>query len=101
MDLRLATCSRLLGFSAFLYFNELINLTPGDIIVKRDIMTVKIACSKTDQRWQGGSVVVIRIGIVTCPVAMLEYYFSRTATAPSDKKTFCFTLFSQPKWVSF
>ena len=84
-DLRLATAC-LLGFSGFLQFDELMHLRPCDIMIEMDVMTLKIACSKTDQLRLGDSVVVSRTGTRTCPVAMLERYLSRIATAPGDKK---------------
>ena len=70
-DLRLATAC-LLGFSCFLRFDELINLRPCDIVVEAEMMTIKITHSKTDQLWQGDTVVVVRSGSITYPVTMFE-----------------------------
>ena len=84
-DLRLATAC-LLGFSGFLRFDELIELRPCDIVIGAEMMTIHIAHSKTDQLRLGDSVVVARTGSITCPVAMLERYLVRTATAADDKK---------------
>ena len=85
-DLRLATAC-LLGFSGFLHFDELINLKPCDIVIKAEMMTIKITRSKTDQLQLGNSVVVVvRSGSITCPVTMLERYLARIATAADDKR---------------
>ena len=84
-DLRLATAC-LLGFSGFLHFDELINLRSCDIVNETEMMTTKITRSKTDQLRLGDSVVVARMGTLTCPVDTLECYLSRTAIALDDKE---------------
>ena len=88
-DLRLATAC-LLGFSGFLRFNELINLRSYDVVIEADLMRIRITHSKTDQLTLGDSVVVARSGNITCLVAMLERYLSRTATVDGDERfLFC------------
>jgi len=87
----------LLGFSGFLWIDELIHLRPCDTMIEMDVMTLKIAHNKTDQLQLGDSVVVSRTGTRTCPVAMLERYLS---TAPGDKSS-CFAQFSQLKRANF
>ena len=50
---------------------------------------VHITSSKTDQYWQGDSVVVARTGPATCPVALLERYYGIAAiTRESRLKLF-------------
>ena len=39
-------------------------------------MSVHIAYSKTNQYLQGDTILVVRTGSITCPVAMTEKYFS-------------------------
>ena len=72
-DVRLAA-SCLLGFAAFLRFDELAKLRCCDISFSDASMTVHIASSKTDQFRQGDSVLIACTGSPTCPVAMLERY---------------------------
>ena len=74
-DVRLAA-SCLLAFAAFLRFDELAKLRSCDVKISEASMTVYIASSKTDQYRQGESVLIARTGSPTCPVAMLEKYFS-------------------------
>ena len=74
-DVRLAA-SCLLAFAAFLRFDELSKLRCCDIEISEASMTVHITSSKTDQYRQGKSVLIARTGSPTCPVAMLEKYFS-------------------------
>ena len=76
-DLRLATAC-LLAFAGFLHFSELASLRPCDIVVNREMLTIHIACSKTDQYRKGHEVVISRTDSLTCPVAMLEAYMERT-----------------------
>ena len=68
-DLRLTTAC-LLGFSGFLCFDELINLRSCNVVIEANLMRV----------------VVVRSGTITCPVAMLERYLSRTATVAGDER---------------
>ena len=84
-DLRLATAC-LLGFAAFLRFDELMHLRPCDFTITNEMMKIKIVRSKTDQLRQGDEVVVARTKSSTCPVAMMEHYLSRTNTKWSDQR---------------
>ena len=73
-DVRLvAAC--LLAYSAFLCYDGLLKLRCCDVSFHADGMSLHIASSKTDQYRQGDSVLVVRSGSRTCPVAMLERYF--------------------------
>ena len=47
-----------------------------DITFSGDSMAVHIQSSKSDQYRQGDKVIVVRTGSPTCPVAMLERYYS-------------------------
>ena len=77
-DVRLvASC--LLSFAAFLRYDELAKLRCCDTTFGSTHIEVHIVSSKTDQYRQGDSVVVARSGSPTCPVAMLERYFSIAA----------------------
>ncbi len=64
----------LLGFSAFLRFDELSQVRASDLVFSKELLNVNIRSSKTDQFRQGNQVVVSRSAKVTCPVAMLERY---------------------------
>ena len=75
-DLRLVASS-LLAFSAFLRYNEISKLRCCDIKFSPYSMSIHITSSKTDQYWQGDSLLVARTGSPTCPVAMLERYFTQ------------------------
>ena len=48
-------------------------------------MSIHILSSKTDQYRQGDSVLVGRTGSSTCPVAMLERYYSMAALPKQSK----------------
>ena len=83
-DVRLvAAC--LLAFSAFLRYDELAKLRCCDITFSHTRMSIHILSSKTDQYRQGDSVLVGRTGSSTCPVAMLERYYS-VAALPKQSK---------------
>ena len=84
-NLRLATVC-LLGFASFLHFDELINLRPCDFELQAEITSIWIVRNKTDQLCQGDRLVVTRIRIRTCPVAMLEQYFGRTGMSAKDER---------------
>ena len=66
----------LLAFSAFLRFDEVEKLRGCDVKFFEDRMEITIASNKTDQYRQGSTVPIARTGLPTCPVAMLEQYFS-------------------------
>ena len=48
-------------------------------------MVVHIASSKTDQYRQGDNVLVARTGSATCPVEMLEHYYTMAALFTQSK----------------
>ena len=74
-ELRLAA-SCLLAFAAFLRYDELAKLRCCDVAFSESSMSIHISSSKTDQYRLGDSVVVVRTGSPTCPVAMMERYFA-------------------------
>ena len=75
-DLRfLAAC--LLGFAAFLRYDELSKLRCEDLLFTSAFLQIKLRSSKTDQFRQGDVVLVARSGKPTCPVAMVEQYMSK------------------------
>ena len=83
-DVRLvAAC--LLAFSAFLRYDELAKLRCCDVTFTPQSMSIYIASSKTDQYRQGGRVLVVRTGSQTCPVTMLERYYSMVSLSQQSK----------------
>ena len=75
-DLRLmAAC--LLGFAAFLRYDELSKLRCEDLTFTPTFLQVTIRSSKTDQYRQGDTVLVARTGRPTCPVSMVEQYMAK------------------------
>ena len=54
-DLRLATAC-VLAYAAFLRFSELVDLTPADFVVSKEMMSIRIKHSKNDQLRQGDEV---------------------------------------------
>ena len=83
-DVRLvAAC--LLAFTTFLRYDKLAKLRCCDITFSHTRMSIHIMSSKTDQYHQGDSVLVGRIGSSTCPVAMLERYYSMAALPKQSK----------------
>lgn len=82
-DVRLvAAC--LLAFSAFLR-DELAKLRCCDVTFTPQSMSIYIASSKTDQYRQGDRVLVARTGSQTCPVTMLERYYSMASLSQQSK----------------
>ena len=73
---RLLALASFLSFSAFLRFDELSHLCCSDIVFEEDKMLIHIASSKTDQWREGAFVRVARSGTNTCPVKILEQYYS-------------------------
>ena len=69
----LAVC--LVTFAGFLRCNELIKLKCCDITFNAEGMGINVQSSKTDQYWEGASLVIARTGSVTCPMSMMERYF--------------------------
>ena len=82
-DVRLAA-SCLLSFAAFLRFDELAKLRCCDVKIGEASMSVHVKSSKTDQYRQGESIIVARTGTKTCPVAMMERYFSMAMLVQSS-----------------
>ena len=75
-DLRLmAAC--LLGFAAFLRYDELSKLRCEDLVFTPKFLQIKIRSSKTDQYHQDDTVLVARTGKPTCPVSMVECYMAK------------------------
>ena len=71
----MAAC--LLGFAAFLRYDELSKLRCEDLTFIPAYMQVKIRSSKTDQYRQGDTILVARTGKSTCPVNMVECYMTK------------------------
>ncbi|XP_065889002.1 integrase/recombinase xerD homolog [Dysidea avara] len=78
----LAVC--LLGFAAFLRYEELSNLKCSDVLFFADHMEIKIRSSKTDQLRQGDRVYVACSSKVTCPVTMLKRYMDMGGLSSSS-----------------
>ena len=75
MEVRLlAMC--LISFAGFLRCDELITLNCSDRTINAVSMIITVASSKTDQYREGSSLVVARTWTETCPVSMLERYFT-------------------------
>ena len=74
-EVRLAASS-LLAYAAFLRFDELAKLRCCDVLFEQDRMSIHITSRKTDQYWEGDTVLVARTGSATCPIAMLECYMA-------------------------
>ncbi|XP_060563636.1 integrase/recombinase xerD homolog [Ruditapes philippinarum] len=68
-------CMILLGFSAFLRFDEIRNLHCNDITFHDDYFSLHIRKSKTDQYRHGSDVVVAKGDTIACPYSMLRRYF--------------------------
>ena len=74
-DVRLlAVC--LVAFAGFLRCDELIKLRCNDVSFNEQGMVITIVSSKTDQYREGASLVNARTGPPTCPVSMMQKYFS-------------------------
>ena len=82
-DIRLVA-SALLSFAAFLRYDEVAKLRCCDIRFSGDSMAVHLQSSKTDQYRQGDKVIVARTGSLTCPVAMMERYYSMATLSQSS-----------------
>lgn len=80
----------LLGFAAFLRFDELSKLRLCDITIFGDHMELFIESSKTDQLRQGARVVVARTNTDLCPVGMLERYMSMAHITCDSSDAFLF-----------
>ena len=84
-DMRLATAC-VLGYAGFFRFSELVELTPADVTISNEMMTIRIAKSKNDQLRQGDVVVIARTNSKICPVSMLERYLLRVGMPLSDNR---------------
>ena len=82
-NVRLAT-GMLLGYAAFLRYDEMAKLKCADIAINAEAMTVSISSSKTDQYRQGDTVLMAHTGSATCPVAMMERYFELANITPGS-----------------
>ena len=74
----------LLGFAAFLRYEELTNLKCSDVLFFADHMEIKIHSNNTDQLRQGDRVYVACSAKVTCPVAMLKRYTDMSGLSSSS-----------------
>ena len=71
----LAIC--LVAFAGFLRCEESLKLRCADVAFNAEGMVIQITSSKTDQYREGGaSLVIARTGTATCPVSMMQRYFS-------------------------
>ena len=70
----LAIC--LVAFAGFLRCEELLRLRCADVTFNTEGMVIHIASSKTDQYREGASLVIARTGTATCPVSIMQRYFS-------------------------
>ena len=75
----------LLAFSEFLRYDEIAKLRCCDVTFTPQSMSIHIVSSRTDQFRQRDRVLVARTGSLTCPVAMLERYYSLAAIPKQSK----------------
>ena len=87
-DLRLLAMA-MLAFSAFLRCDELIKLRCCDITFNGESMSMRLPKNKTDQYRDGAVMLVARTGSSTCPVSIMEKYFSK-AELTQDAPTYVF-----------
>ena len=66
----------------FLCCDELIKLRCNDIVSNEQGMVVKILSSKTDQFRESASLVIACTGTSTCPVGMMERYYTMAGLVP-------------------
>ena len=71
-------CIILLGFSAFLRYDEIKSLRCKDLVFYDDYFLLKIHKSTADQYRQGHEIVVAKGSTVACPYAMLLHYLELT-----------------------
>ena len=69
-------CMILVAYSAFLRFDEMINLHCNDITFYENHFSIFIRKSKIDQYRHGDEIVVTKGRTVACPYAMLNRYFT-------------------------
>ena len=82
-DLHLATAC-VIGYAAFLHFNELVHIKAENIKVEEGFMSIQIPQSKTDQLCKGNEVVMSRLGSRLCPVSIIERYMARVGIVQSE-----------------
>ena len=70
-------CMFLLGYSGFLRFSELINITRADLTFHEQYVCIHITKSKTDHYREGSEVLIAKTGFESCPVAMLKRYLDK------------------------
>ena len=83
--MRLTTAS-LLAYAGFLCINEHVNIRPCDITWNEGTMIIHLPCSKMDQVQKGDEVAIAQTGNITCPVAMLEKYMTRTSMTWNEER---------------
>ena len=81
-------CILLLSFVGFLRFNEVINLTLGDIDFFETHMSLFLEKSKTDVYRDGNRVVISKLNSEICPVKVLTSYIEKGRI--TDKEKFLF-----------
>ena len=64
--------------------DELIKLRCNDIVFNEHGMVVKIVSSKTDQFREGASLVIAYTCTSTCPVGMMERYYTMAGLVPAS-----------------
>jgi len=74
----------LLGFAAFLRYEEIAKLNCNDVAFFTNHVEIKIRSSKNDRLRQGDCVLVARSGKLTCPVAILERYMAMGGLSSSS-----------------
>lgn len=77
-------CMILLGFAAFLRFDELSNIRCKDLSFHNEHFSLLIRKSKTDQYRYGDKIVVSKGISAACPYAMLSRYLILTGMSVSD-----------------
>lgn len=76
----------LIGFSGFLRFNEIVNLSRSDIIFFDTYMTLFISKSKTDVYRKGSTVFIAENNSDLCPVKNLKQYLVKAEIAENSEK---------------
>lgn len=71
-------CMIVLGFSAFLRYDEISNIHCNDVKIYDDYFSLYIRRSKTDQYRFGNEIVISKGNSAACPLAMLTRYIALT-----------------------
>ena len=87
-DVRLLAVCYLGSICWFLRCDELIKLRFKDVSFKEQGMVINIVSSKTDQYREGASLVIARTGTHTCPVSMMQKYFSMAGLSHTSDNLF-------------